>query len=244
MVSDKKFHDYLYGTNFTVVTDSNPLTYILTTARLDATGYRWLAALSNYSFKLQYRAGKQNLDADGLSRWPHGELLNDAHSKKERIARFTERHLADATDQEIDQDAVKAICESHLVIVASDSSNCDITLVESLTVSTDAIRESYVEEDRHGLPVVPSLSHSELNEKQRTDPTIREIIAQIEWGEKPPPTVRKELPELPLLLREFYLKCSEHQCCTVCTMIWAIWVLTELLILSALDFTGQDYLHM
>lgn len=28
-----KFNDYLYGADFTVVTDSNPLTYILTSAK-------------------------------------------------------------------------------------------------------------------------------------------------------------------------------------------------------------------
>ncbi len=64
----EKFHDYLYGGQFTVITDSNPLTYILTSAKLDATSYRWLVALSNYSFKLQYRADRQNLDADALFR--------------------------------------------------------------------------------------------------------------------------------------------------------------------------------
>ena len=32
-----KFHDYLYGSNtFDVYTDNNPLTYVLTTAKLDA----------------------------------------------------------------------------------------------------------------------------------------------------------------------------------------------------------------
>ena len=41
-----KFHDYLYGAKFDVFTDNNPLTYILSTARLDATGHRWVAALS------------------------------------------------------------------------------------------------------------------------------------------------------------------------------------------------------
>lgn len=54
----EKFSDYLYGSNFTVVTDSNPLTYLLTSAKLDATGYRWFSSLSTFSFQLQYRAGK------------------------------------------------------------------------------------------------------------------------------------------------------------------------------------------
>jgi hypothetical protein len=45
-----KFHDYLYGTTFEVVTDNNPLMYVTTTAKLDATGQRWMAALSNYNF--------------------------------------------------------------------------------------------------------------------------------------------------------------------------------------------------
>ena len=46
----EKFHDYLYGTKFKAVTDNNPLTYILTSAKLDATGQRWVAALSSYNF--------------------------------------------------------------------------------------------------------------------------------------------------------------------------------------------------
>ena len=33
-----KFHEYLYGAKFQVFTDNNPLTYVLTTAKLDATG--------------------------------------------------------------------------------------------------------------------------------------------------------------------------------------------------------------
>ena len=67
-----KFHEYLYGAEFHVFTDNNPLTYILTTAKLDATGHRWVAALSNYTFSISYKPGRNNTDADALSRiqWP------------------------------------------------------------------------------------------------------------------------------------------------------------------------------
>ena len=66
----EKFHDYLYGNQFDVFIDNNPLTYVLSSAMLDATGHKWLAALSNYDFKLTYRSGRSNGDADGLSRRP------------------------------------------------------------------------------------------------------------------------------------------------------------------------------
>lgn len=62
----EKFHDYLYGNVFTVITDNNALRYVLTKAKLDATSYRWLAALSTFAFDIKYRTGKQNQDADGL----------------------------------------------------------------------------------------------------------------------------------------------------------------------------------
>ena len=67
-----KFHEYLYGSEFQVFTDNNPLIYVLTAAKLDATGHRWVAALSNYTFSITYKPGKGHVDADALShiRWP------------------------------------------------------------------------------------------------------------------------------------------------------------------------------
>ena len=66
----EKFREYLYGSTFTVYTDNNPLTYILSTAKLDATGQRWVSQLANFHFNIMYRAGKHNVDADALSRIP------------------------------------------------------------------------------------------------------------------------------------------------------------------------------
>ena len=63
-----RFHEYLYGGTFDVFTDNNPLTYILTTAKLDAMGHRWVASLGPYNFNLHYKPGKLNSDADALSR--------------------------------------------------------------------------------------------------------------------------------------------------------------------------------
>lgn len=65
-----KFYDYLYGNEFCVRTDNNPLTYAFKSAKLDALSHRWLAALSAFNFNIVYRSGKENIDADILSRLP------------------------------------------------------------------------------------------------------------------------------------------------------------------------------
>ena len=61
----------LYGKNrneFVVHIDNNPLTYIFSSAHLNAAGHRWVASLADYNFSLEYQKGKDNTVADFLSR--------------------------------------------------------------------------------------------------------------------------------------------------------------------------------
>ena len=72
-VVTEQFHEYLspYGKNrnkFVVRTNNNPLTYIFSSANLDAAGQRWVARLASYNFSLEYQKGKDNTVADFLSR--------------------------------------------------------------------------------------------------------------------------------------------------------------------------------
>ena len=68
----EQFYEYLtpYGKNrneFVVCMDNNPLTYIFSSAHLDAAGHRWVASLANYNFSLEFQKGKDNTVADFLS---------------------------------------------------------------------------------------------------------------------------------------------------------------------------------
>ena len=68
----EQFHEYLspYGKNkneFVVRTDNNPLTYIFSSANLDAAGQCWVAHLASYNFSLEYQKGKDNTVANFLS---------------------------------------------------------------------------------------------------------------------------------------------------------------------------------
>ena len=71
----KKFHHYLYGRKFTLITDHKPLTTILgpktgipslAAARLQ----RWALLLSAYEYEIRYKSTRDHCNADGLSRLP------------------------------------------------------------------------------------------------------------------------------------------------------------------------------
>ena len=78
----KKFHQYLYGRKFTLLTDHRPLTTILgpkkgippiAAARLQ----RWAVQLTAYSYEIEFKSMNDHCNADALSRLP----LKDTGSK-------------------------------------------------------------------------------------------------------------------------------------------------------------------
>lgn len=69
----EKFHDYLSSSTFVVITDNNPLTYILSSAKLEATGQRWVSQLNDFNFSVTCRPGSKHTDADVMSRYLHTE---------------------------------------------------------------------------------------------------------------------------------------------------------------------------
>lgn len=154
-----KFHDYLYGAQFTVRTDNNPLTYILTTAKLNATGHRWLSALATYNFTLQYRPGSSNIDADALSRNP--------------------LPTTEEVWQTIPTESVQALCKQ---IKCRETPTEPITIAESLGVSPDGIPECFASPVRLDLGSLSQLSHKDLVTAQDVDSTIAPVKQSLRGG--------------------------------------------------------------
>ena len=103
----EQFREYLQYRPFTMLTDNNPLTYILRTPNLDTLGHQWVAALASYNMTIKYLKGSDNKVADALSRietrlGPETvtELLNHAkggapQAKAEDIRIIKEEERAD-----------------------------------------------------------------------------------------------------------------------------------------------------
>ena len=58
----EQFREYLKYQPFTIRTDNNPLTYILTMPNLEAVGHWWVAALAGYDMRLEYLKGSRQQD--------------------------------------------------------------------------------------------------------------------------------------------------------------------------------------
>ncbi len=80
----EKFKEYLIYSKFSVITDHNPLHY-LETANLGAVEQRWMAQLSEFDFEVYYKPGRQNTNADVLSRIPSCEEPEQEDSAKDFI---------------------------------------------------------------------------------------------------------------------------------------------------------------
>ncbi|XP_052469911.1 uncharacterized protein LOC128026690 [Carassius gibelio] len=173
-----KFHDYLYGARFTVRTDNNPLTYVLTTAKLSATGHRWLAALSTYDFDVLYRPGKNNTDADLLSRNMADEEIREGW-------------------QSISETDVRAICqEVHVDLKLSKSPR----YVEQLAASPECIPDVYAFPVQLECDFLDQKSIADLTRAQKNDVVLRKVIEALKQGTWP--TEVKVNSELWLMKRE------------------------------------------
>ena len=71
------FKQYLYGRHFTVISDHQPLRWLMTVKDPAARLARWLITLESYSFTITYKPGNRHGNADGLSRWPLEDTMED-----------------------------------------------------------------------------------------------------------------------------------------------------------------------
>lgn len=169
-----KFKDYLYGNYFDVYTDSNPMSYVLSSAKLDATGHRWLAELSLYNFKIHYKPGKLNTDADVLSRLPTAPPQADVDP--DAVRAMCSSGLANAGEVDtMDYDVVKALCQG----VAAQDVGC----VEKLGVSSSAIE--FYEQNISPMNLEIRRTAEVWRDLQLQDPVLQQLLPAVAAGMKP-----------------------------------------------------------
>ena len=170
------FRDYLYyAPYFTVYTDRNPLTYVLTTARLNATGFSWIAELADFRFSIKYRPGSKNQVADTHSRLP-------LEAVKQLCTEETSMETVDAI-----MHGVKA------------TEHCQTVHISSLKTQPKV----ELPDEKFCTEVLPNrISRISLTRAQEEDPIIGKVRQCVTDRIKPQPTeIYYQLPETKILFR-------------------------------------------
>lgn len=184
-----RFHDYLYGARFTVRTDNNPLTYVLSTAKLNAVGHRWLAALSTYDFDVHYRPGKHNIDADILS-----------------------RNFDDTEWETILEAAVKSVCKR---VQVSETPESSTRCVDQTGASPGCVPDIYAFPMRMELQSLEHVSKADLAQAQKEDPVIGPAIKAVQqnkWSDVSPELslTKREKDKLTLMRDGLLYRITKH----------------------------------
>ena len=179
----QQFKEYLMYQPFTVRTDNNPLTYVLMTPNLDATGHHWVSALAGFNFKLEYLCGTDNQVADVLSRMENrlddeatGEFLqslDESSYDTKGIGDNTEKGTQPLT--KVEKDAVNEIMErvhfSHIPHTETDNPALIAKheeFEEELNVQVAAmVMEKHIKHNLTGL---------DWKSLQENDPIIQHVL--------------------------------------------------------------------
>jgi len=193
----EKFSHWLKGHKFTVWTDNNPLTYIMTKPRLDACEQRWVSKLSPYSFDIRHVPGRLNVVADALSRTPFVKPLCQ-RILSEPYSRLLEQVCT--VEDSCVQDAFHVTC---LPQSAESLSLCSPGGVDLSEEEVSSLLSSYDDWDSGPKQraasltgyldqLIPpdqdmssSLSLADLQSHQRQDPTIGRVLHYVERKRKP-----------------------------------------------------------
>ena len=179
----QQFKEYLMYQPFTIRTDNNPLTYVLTTPNLDATRHCWVSALAGFNFKLEYLRGTDNRVADVLSRMENrlddgatGEFLQSLDELS-----YDAKGVGNNTEKgtqllmKVDKDAVNEImeraCFSHIPNTETDNPALVAKhkeFEEELNVQVAAmVTEKHIKHNLMGL---------DWKSLQENDPIIQHVL--------------------------------------------------------------------
>lgn len=201
-----KFSHWLRGNKFTVCTDNNPLTHIMTKPKLDCCEQRWVAKLASYDFDIKYVPGSQNSVADALSRVPFVNVGHRLLNESFNHLRCNMKEMSDASVQNAFRQAASGADQ----FTHADSVVQNATLLPNDVVS--AVLQSHNEWEAgariraltalQNLPQMvdtdfdffPAYTTSELCDKQRSDKILSRVLEYVERCRRPSRRERAKEP--------------------------------------------------
>uniref|UniRef100_A0A3B1IUQ7 Gypsy retrotransposon integrase-like protein 1 n=1 Tax=Astyanax mexicanus TaxID=7994 RepID=A0A3B1IUQ7_ASTMX len=217
-----KFSHWLKGNPFTVWTDNNPLTYIMTKPKLDACEQRWVAKLAPYTFDLKHIPGTKNIIADTLSRDPFARTVGKRVISEPYDTLLRE---AEGTEEEGIQNVFRARVQGIQIVEKADGcgrgfekeiTHCDVKALLTVHTEWEVAAESravqFLQSSSQvtlpGQDTLESLSSDELRQCQEQDPIISKVLRFVEQKRHPSRRERSKWNSATLMLLKQWDKLS------------------------------------
>ena len=189
----EKFRSYLLGAEFEVLTDNNPLSH-LETAKLGAVEQHWASQLALFNFKIIYKPGKNNQNADALSRMPKPETVTE----KPKIAIVSTSCVTTtlatlAMSTQIPPELIAAAQEG-TPLVELKRQAASVTTEDEAGMNLPQVEKKLPEQTPEQTPSTPEVSitpsfpqysKDELARMQTEDPSIKEFLKYWTANKKP-----------------------------------------------------------
>src|SRR6266536_431634 len=112
---------------FEIYTDHKSLEYFMTTKQLTARQARWAEALSEYYFIITYRPGKDNVQADALTR------RSDDVANQDQLKKATRQQIL-LTSDKLDPRIVQGLEEASIAVLAPMDATATKSFLDTATV--------------------------------------------------------------------------------------------------------------
>ena len=164
----KQFRPYIYGKKFTIFTDHRPLQWLWSLKEPNSKLIRWRTKLEEFDFDVVYKKGKQNTNADALSRIRLTDLNVITQSDLDSILpQFDDEELL-----EIAQEMSIAITEpttSHVPpYVGQGIGRKDIKLTDTPVKKADAIRKKHIQMDEDEISNSDTIHTTQTQQPQKS----------------------------------------------------------------------------
>lgn len=168
--SCKVHRPYLFGNKFKIYTDHRPLVWLFNLKEPNSKLIRWRLKLEEYDFEIIYKNGKQNTNADALSRIQLNNnetdsIVNNPGDVNQDVLDYL-RQLAENPTETINPQTPDETQNTESLVDQPINNQQKINIIQDIQINdtNDTVHTSSNETRNNGIPILDEIINNKLNQ--------------------------------------------------------------------------------